>query len=162
MTFDEKIDDIARGFMLGLIAGVTIGILTLIYMFFTGEWFVFRRLLPGALTLCISSGIIGAIVGVLYAVLFDKLPGKTAIIKAVFLVVSPVLVIKLFSFVLIMAVPLLAEEVETSFNLLIMNFIFDILFAVFYGLLLGTLWESNIQKLSRNEFCEDEIIDLSD
>ena len=169
--------DIIRGFIIGLIAGAVVGGLFWIPYSFTYEFFTFDLLIGGIILIGMSFGAIGGIIGGIYAALFERLPGKTAVVKGIIIGVSPFLIITIFNLIfgiidviaaLIVQPITLSKELILSAQILIVlifmkniisiGYFFEILSGVLYGFLLGKLWESDFQKISKDS--KEEVIEF--
>ena len=154
--------DIVRGLMLGFAAGVAAGLLwigiSLVITLFTGKLtlsdsFTLRLLIAVIIMMSILYGAAGGICGIIYVILFKRIPGKTPVIKGIIFGIFVLFLLDLFLSVLYN----ITSDKGIIFMLvdIIIPSVSDILTGALYGFLLGKLWESDFQKLSK-----DEIIDL--
>jgi len=125
--------DMIRGLMLGFAAGAAVGILSaIVTAVFLMEYPIAEIILSAILF-----GFFGALLGVIYAGFYERLPGKDAINKGIIVGVSFILIIDLF---------LMALMLVLGMGIEIMNFVLDILAGALYGFLLGKLWSLNFIK----------------
>lgn len=173
----SQTDNIIRGLVLGFTSGAAIGIIVWMQWLFETNLFTSKTLIGGSILICLFFGGTGGVIGGLYVLLFEKLPGKTAIVKGIVIGILPFLIITIFALILSI-IYIIAELIvqpvalskEVILTLLIatasiftekiinMQYFLNILYGALYGVILGKLWESDFQKISKDK--EDEVIDL--